>query len=342
MDLGLQPDPDMLLDPGDPDAPVARVDAWICGSCGLVQLAGPRPDGPLPPHGHGAASHPDADPWVAGLLGRIPSADRLVVNAEDAGSLVASGRTAGLIVASHTLSHVDDLDGLLDTIELALARDGVLAIEFHHVLGLARGQFDVLSHAHRSYLSLHALEALLGRHGLVALSAESVDTFGGTLRVVAKREHASRPAREAGSSLGHIRDAERDGQLAVPAGFAGLPARVARASVDLRDFLDRSAKDGVTVAGYGAAARGTALLNIAGIGLDRLPFTVDRSLAKQGRLLPGSRIPVFPPSEIQGRRPGVILVLPWPLVSEIVEQLAGERARGARFAVAMPQLEVLP
>ena len=128
--------------------------------------------------------------------------------------------------------------------------------------------------------------------------------------------------------------------MAEPAGYAALPGQVARASADVRAFLERTAGDGVMVAGYGAAARGTVLLNIAGIGPDLLPFTVDRAAAKQGRLLPGSRIAVHAPSEIERRRPGYILILPWPLAAEIREQLAAARGWGARFAVALPTLVI--
>ena len=208
VDLGPQPDPDRLLDPGSADeAPRAPVQASLCPACGLVQLVGPRPSG-RPPHGHGLASTPDEigrDPWFAMLVGSIPDDRRSVLQAERpdvsldaafAGAGVAplpddaSRRdrgTAGIVAAGHAFSHVEDPDALLASLERRLAPSGVLDLECHHVQGLSEGQFDVLNHAHRSYFSLHSLERLLERHGLVVRAAERIDRFGGSLRVAATR-----------------------------------------------------------------------------------------------------------------------------------------------------------
>jgi SAM-dependent methyltransferase len=243
------------------------------------------------------------------------------------------------VVASHALSHADDPDALVEAIGRILAPDGVLAIELHHVLGLIEGQFDVLSHAHRSYFSLRALEHLLARHDLVIAEVERVATFGGTIRALARRRSvghaAGGPAQEA------IRRAEDRARAGEPAGYAALPAQVARASADLVAYLEGARDDGRLVAGYGAPARGTVLLNLAGVDPALLPFTVDRDPAKQGMALPGCRIVVHAPSEIDSRRPDDILVLPWPLADEIQRQLRAARGWGARFAVAMPTLRIL-
>ena len=215
-----------------------------------------------------------------------------------------------------------------------------MAIEFHHVLGLAEGQFDVLSHAHRSYFSLHSVESLLRRHGLAVRWAASTASFGGTIRIVAQREavRGRRPA----SQIGAIRRAEAKAKVGEPAGYARLPDQVEAVCRELRAFLAAAQRDSLGVAGYGAAARGTTLLNVARIDAGQLPYIVDRSPAKQGRVLPGARIPVLGTEEIDQRRPDRILVLPWPLATEITAQLAAARAWGARFVVAMPRLAVLP
>ena len=223
IDLGAQPDPDRLLDPADDEAaPTAPIDLWLCRACCLVQLAGPRPSGPVPRHGHQAGGPPDAAPWPVDLLLPGSRTDRVVVDVdvadartgrafarhgfpvhgfsrqpdlgrgtdpwiatspfdpEAAEALGAGGTRAGVIIASHALAHADDPDALVAAIARILAPDGVVAIEFHHVLGLVEGQFDVLSHAHRSYFSVGALERLLDRHGLAIRDAERVATFGGT------------------------------------------------------------------------------------------------------------------------------------------------------------------
>ena len=387
VDLGQQPDPDMLLDPnGSSEAPIAAVRAWICSSCGLVQLVGPRPDWPRMPHGHPSAAVSSAllaDPRTQRVLRLLPADHRHVVRIDEteAGTVAivdANGgpstgippepdgsgfdepwfptiplggattespripdRQAGLVLVGHALTHADEPDGLMRAIESTLAPGGLVAIEFHHVLGLAQGQFDVLSHAHRSYLSLHSLERLLARHGLTAVTAERVRDYGGTVRVLAGRSSLGNALRGASPAVEQIEQLELDARVHVASGFEALPGQVARGRAELRGYFERTRRDATTVAGYGAAARGTALLNIAGIGPEQLPFIVDRAANKQGRLLPGCRIPVHDPGELERARPDDILILPWPLASEIVRQLAGARDWGARFLVAMPRLETL-
>jgi hypothetical protein len=383
LDLGPQPDPDMLLDPeGRQQAPTAPVRAWICASCGLVQLVGSRPAGLPGVHGHSAGpSEGGRDPWWAAFDARVPSDDRLVVDIDvadpsigdgfiaagfpvagyaaaasmggrdwirghrfdpsAASSIVESGRQAGLVIASHALAHVDDLNELMTSIEAVLAPGGLIAVEFHHALELARGQFDVLSHAHRSYFSLHSLGGLFGRYGLTVEAAATSPQYGGTVRAIARRADFSTPTRPS-ESVEAIGRAERAALIHQAAGFADLPSHVGLVSNALLDFLDSARKDRLRVAGYGAAARGTTLLNIAGVSREQLPFVVDRSPAKQGRLLPGAMIPVLPTEEIARTKPDRILILPWPLAAEVMAQLSGARAWGARFARAMPRLEILP
>jgi hypothetical protein len=385
LDLGPQPDPDMLLDPeARRQAPTAPVRAWICASCDLVQLVGPKPAGPPNIHGHAAGpSEGRRDPWWAAFDGRVPPGDRLIVDIDvadpgigdgfiaagfpvigyaattagfmgsrdwiheqrfdrsAAASIVDSGLQAGLVIASHALPHVDDLNDLIASIEVVLAPGGLIAVEFHHALELARGQFDVLSHAHRSYFSLQSLGRLLERHGLTVEDAASSPQYGGTVRAIARRASSATPvgASESAAAIGR---AERAALIHQAAGFADLPGHVDRVSNALLDFLDSARRDGLRVAGYGAASRGTNLLNIAGVNREQLPFVVDRSQAKQGRLLPGAMIPVLPTDEIDRTKPDRILILPWPLAAEIMAQLSGARAWGARFARAMPRLEILP
>lgn len=387
IDLGAQPDPDQLLDPADDEAaPTAPIDLWLCRACCLVQLAGQRPSGPVPRHGHQAGGPPDAAPWPVDLLLPGLGTDRIVVDVdvadartgrafarhgfpvhgfsrhpdlgrgtdpwiatspfdpEAAEALGAGGTRAGVIIASHALAHADDPDALVAAIARILAPDGVVAIEFHHVVGLVEGQFDVLSHAHRSYFSVGALENLLHRHGLTIRDAERVATFGGTIRALATRKTtgtASAMVQAAGSALLAIRQSETEARVCEPAGYAALPDQVARATTGLVEFLERSRAEGRRVAGYGAPPRGTVLLNIAGVDTTLLPYTVDRDPDKQGWALPGCRIPIHAPSAIDSGQPDDILVLPWPIADEIRRQLVTARDLGTRFAVAMPALRIL-
>lgn len=357
LDLGSQPDPDWLLDPADPDpAPEAPVELAICSACGLVQLLGPRPDGPRPAHGH-AMSAPTGDPWV-GLIERSLQASSPVVCDVDGSSglpvasLAAAGRVvaglppggtdaADLILVGHALAHVDDLGALVGRIATALAPRGLVAVDFHHALGLAQGQFDVVSHAHRSYLSLHSLERALDRHGLSVIAAQRIADYGGTVRVLAAHRSDNMPLDDGGSGAVLIQDAERTARIDQLAGYEGLEQKVRVACADLVAFLDEARRAGRRVAGYGAASRGTTLINLAGVGVDRLPFVVDRAPAKQGRLLPRARIPILALSEIERATPDDIMILPWPLAGQIAKQLSLARPQGARYVVALPRLEFL-
>jgi hypothetical protein len=357
LDLGLQPDPDSLLGPPDfESASEAPVELAICPMCGLVQLLGPRPVGPRPPHGH-AMPLPSGDPWLP-LIGRSIRADRPIIWDVDgsSGLSVAALTTAecvisglspdtatgvDLVLVGHALAHVDDLDGLVGQIENALASRGLVAIDFHHVLGLARGQFDVVSHAHRSYLSLHSVELALDRHGLGVIAVQRISEYGGTVRVLAARQSARLVVHEGSFNPARIRTLEQKAQVARISTYEGLEQRVHAVCADLITFLDGARRDSRTVVGYGAASRGTTLINIAGIGVDLLPVVVDRAPAKQGLLLPRARVPIRDPSEIDNVAPDDILILPWPMADRIIEQLATARGRGARFVVAVPKMAVL-
>ncbi len=357
LDLGAQPDPDWLLDPADPrSAPEAPVELAICSTCGLAQLLGPRPDGPRPAHGHAMAAQAN-DPWL-GLIARSLQATPTVVVDVDgssglpSASLAAAGRVvaglppdgadpAGLILVGHALAHADDLGALIRRIATALAPRGLVAFDFHHALGLAQGQFDVVAHSHRSYLSLHSLEHALDRNGLGVVAAERIAEYGGTVRVLAARLSDDVTLDEGGSGADRIKEVERSARIDRPEGYEGLEQRLRMACSDLVAFLDEARCAGRTVAGYGAAARGTVLINLADVGVDRLPFVVDRAPAKQGRLLPRTRIPILAPSEIERARPDDILILPWPLAEQIAEKLALTGGRGVRCVVALPRLEIL-
>ena len=152
-------------------------------------------------------------------------------------------RGAGLVLVGHALTHADEPDGLLRAIESALAPGGLVAIEFHHVLGLAQGQFDVLSHAHRSYLSLHSLERLLARHGLAAVTAERVPDYGGTVRVLAGRTLLGTAPRDTSPAVEQIRQTELEHRVQVASGFEALPGQVARGRAELRGYFERTRRD---------------------------------------------------------------------------------------------------
>jgi hypothetical protein len=210
--------------------------------------------------------------------------------------------------------------------------------EVHHALALARGHFDVVCHAHRSYVSLSALEPALGRHDLSIVEVEQLDLHGGSVRAMAV--HKAR-AGTVQPEVSELRAAERDWGLHTAAGFRQLAGMARQVRQGLWAFLSEARAAGASVVGYGAPSRGITLLNFCGVSREQLAFTVDRSPAKQGRFLPGSHLPVLAPAAIEATRPDYVLILPWALATEIVEQMSCVRQWGGRFVVAVPELRIL-
>jgi len=261
-----------------------------------------------------------------------------------AGELVAAVGSADLVIVNHAFAHIDDLADAMAGLAALLGPGGSVAIEFHHVLGLTtENQFDIVCHAHRSYLSLGALRFALERAGLELVRARRMAVHGGAIRALAARPDRAVTLRAAGDDreTARIDELERAAGLDRPEGYAGMAAAAASVCADLVAALRGAAGDGLTVAGYGAPTRAATLLNTAGITAADLPFTVDRAPEKQGRCLPGSRVRILAPDAFDERRPDRVLILVWPLRDEIVQQLGSLRARGTRFIVPLPTLEVL-
>lgn len=242
-----------------------------------------------------------------------------------------------LVLVNHTLSHADDLDAAVRTLCAALAPGGTLAIEFHSALGvLTGGQFDVLCHAHRSYLSLTALRCALDRHGVAITSARALPLHGGVVRVQAAQAGAGH---RRDGSVTALLDAERAAGLGSAEAWAPVAKQAGRVRERLSAVLTAHRQAGRSVAGYGAPSRGTTLANYCGLDAAQLPRTADRSPAKQGRYLPGSATRVCPPQELTADRPDVVVVLVWPLRDEVLTQLADLRSAGTRFLFPLPTLE---
>jgi len=250
-----------------------------------------------------------------------------------ADELAASGARFDLVLLNHSLAHAPDLAALVGWVAAVLAPGGTIALEMHHLLELVRlGQFDLVTPAHGAYLSVIALAPLLAAHDLVAVTAETSPNYGGSVRLLLRRRSEGRTGATVEAVLGE----ERAAALDRSAGFAGLAGRMHRTVGALRVNLDRAATAGRPLVGYGAPARGAMLLDMAGATPATLPYTVDRSPAKQGRVLAGTDIPILAPEVLDERRPDGILILPWPLRDEIAGQLASLHATGTRFSVALP------
>jgi SAM-dependent methyltransferase len=254
-------------------------------------------------------------------------------------ALAQGGRSADLLVANNVLAHVPDLNDFIAGLVALLKPHGVLTLEFPHLQRLiAESQFDTIYHEHFSYLSLLSASAALGRHGLGVFDVEEIPTHGGSLRVYAAHAAA---ARERSPAPGRVLAAEKAAGLGSLAGYSSFDEHMRAAKHRLLALLIRERQQGRTIVGYGAPAKGNTLLNYCGIRTDFIEYTVDRSPHKQGRYLPGSRIPIHRPERIRETRPDYVLILPWNLRDEIVEQMRHIRDWGGRFVIPIPRPVVL-
>ena len=260
---------------------------------------------------------------------------------ELAEQLRSEGVAADLLIGNNVLAHVPDLNDFVAGLALLLADDGVLTMEFPHLLRLiADVQFGTIYHEHFSYFSLLTVEQVFARHGLRLFDVEELPTHGGSLRIFACRTEYFAQAGDSG--LVTLRDEERLAGLDGDEIYAGFQARVGAVRDGLRAFLASARKDGKRLAAYGAAAKGNTLLNYCGVGTDDLPYVVDVSPHKQGRFLPGSHIPIKPVEYLREDRPDYVLILPWNLRGEIVADHGYIREWGGRFVVAVPKIEIEP
>ncbi|MFO7482863.1 methyltransferase domain-containing protein [Oceanibaculum nanhaiense] len=256
-----------------------------------------------------------------------------------AGELADEGRAADLIAANNVLAHVPDINDFTAGFSRLLKPQGVATFEFPHLMRMvAETQFDTAYHEHYSYLSLLAVERIFKANGLTLFDIEELPTHGGSLRIFAQRsDTGSHPM---GDAVAGLRDREIAAGMDSPAFYAGFQAEAERVKDDLLIFLVEAKRQGMKIGAYGAAAKGNTVLNFAGVRTDLLPYVVDRNPAKQGRFMPGSRIPIVAEDHLQADRPDFVLILPWNLRDEVTAQLAYVRDWGGRFVTAVPRLAV--
>jgi len=255
-------------------------------------------------------------------------------------TLVEAGRQADLIAANNVLAHVPDINDFVRGFTALLKPQGVATFEFPQLRSLIEGvQFDTIYHEHFSYLSLTAVERIFAANGLQVFDVQTLPTHGGSLRVFAQRADTGRQPRS--PAVDAMLAAEAAAGMRDPAYYRGFQARAEQTRNGLINWLTECRQQGLRVAGYGAAAKGNTLLNFAGITDALLPYVVDRNPAKQGRFLPGSRIPVKAEDTLRQDRPDVVVLLPWNLKDELAQQLAYVREWGGRLAVAVPAVEWL-
>ena len=254
--------------------------------------------------------------------------------------LRGEGRRADLLVANNVLAQVPDLHDFIAGMDRLLAPDGIATVEFPHLRRLLEStEFDTIYHEHYTYFSFLTAEHAFAAHALRCFDVEELPTHGGSLRLHLCHAEAGHQTTAAVSALA-ARD--REAGLDRLETYAAFAERVRECKRALLSFLIDAKRRGRTVVGYGAPGKGNTLLNYCGIGTDLLDYTVDRNPGKQGKFLPGSRIPIHAPERIAETRPDYVLILPWNLQNEIIEQMAGIRAWGGRFVIPIPTVQVLP
>jgi SAM-dependent methyltransferase len=252
--------------------------------------------------------------------------------------LAVERRKADLILGNNVLAQVPDLNDFVGGIKQLLAANGTVTIEFPHLSRLIAGnQFDTIYHEHYSYFSLYTAERIFAAHGMRLFDVEELPTHGGSLRIWACHAEDPRSDTERLVELRARELAEGVDQLQY---YADFGERVITTKHNLLEFLIKVRREGKTVVGYGAPGKGNTLLNYCGIRTDFLEYTVDRNPYKHGRFTPGTHIPIHSPERLEQTRPDYILILPWNLKTEIVEQLQYAREWGAQFIVPIPAVEI--
>jgi SAM-dependent methyltransferase len=253
--------------------------------------------------------------------------------------LVGSGVRADVTAANNVLAHVPDIADFVSGFAILLKPDGVSTFEFPHLLTMIDGiQFDTIYHEHYSYMSLLAVERIFSACGLKVFDVEEIPTHGGSLRVFAQKAEGTRAVTD---RLLALRAKEEAFGLKEMATYERFGTRIEGVCEEFKAFLRQAKAEGKTIAAYGAAAKGNTFLNVCGVNTNDIDFVVDRSDIKQGKLLPGSHIPVYAPSHIEAAKPDYLVILPWNLTDEIVKSNDCIRAWGGRFVVAIPTLRIV-
>jgi hypothetical protein len=245
-----------------------------------------------------------------------------------------------LLLGNNVLAHVPDLNDFVAGMKLLLSPTGAITMEFPHLLRLMQeNQFDTIYHEHFSYFSFLVVQRVFAAHGLTLFDVDELQTHGGSLRIYARHSEAASPP--VSDRVRELLERERALGLDREQAYADFDAKVRETKGKLLEFLIGAKRAGKRIAGYGAPGKGATLLNYCGIRADFLDYTVDRSPHKQGRYTPGTHIPICHPDRIRESRPDYVLILPWNLKTEIMEQISYIRAWGGRFVIPIPEVKVL-
>jgi 2-polyprenyl-3-methyl-5-hydroxy-6-metoxy-1,4-benzoquinol methylase len=281
---------------------------------------------------------PAANVAKVAVAGGVPTVVRFF-GAETARQLVMEGTRADLIVGNNVLAHVPDINDFVKGLKILLKPEGGITMEFPHLLQLiAKNEFDTIYHEHFSYLSFATVENIFVAHGLGLYDVEELPTHGGSLRIYARHsENGDKSVSRRAKELKAREEAAGFGRLET---YLSFTEQVKETKRKLLEFLIRAKREGKSVAGYGAAAKGVTLLNYCGVRTDFIEYAVDLSPHKQGHFMPGVHIPIFHPDKIRETRPDYVLILPWNLKDEIMGQMAFIGEWGGQFVVPIPEVTV--
>ncbi|MDX8392431.1 MAG: class I SAM-dependent methyltransferase [Mariprofundaceae bacterium] len=282
---------------------------------------------------------PTANTAAVARRKNVPTLEKFF-GVETAKALAAQGKHADLLLGNNVLAHVPDLNDFVAGMKILLRPDGVITMEFPHLLQLIRNnQFDTIYHEHFSYLSLLTVEKVFAAHGLTLFDVEELPTHGGSLRIYARHEQDD--AKTVSATVATLRGKEERAGLNAVQVYGDFAEQVRETKRGLLDFLIEAKRNGKSIVGYGAPAKANTLLNYCAVRGDFIDYTVDRSPHKQGTFLPGTHIPVYHPDQIAETKPDYIIILPWNLKEELIAQLAYAREWGAKFVLLIPKVEVV-
>jgi SAM-dependent methyltransferase len=254
--------------------------------------------------------------------------------------LAAQGRSADLLLGNNVLAHVPDIVDFVSGMKLLLKPSGVITMEFPHLMQLVdNNQFDTIYHEHFSYLSFYTVQQVFAAQGLEMFDVDEIPTHGGSLRVYAK--HTEDKSKTISPRVGELLQKEKDRGLLTMEYYTGFQQKALQVKLDFLEFLIRQKRDGKSVAGYGAAAKGNTLLNYCGVKSDLVDFVVDANPHKQFKYLPASHIPVLDEKHLKTVQPEFVIILPWNLTEEITTQLSYIREWGGKFVVSIPSLQII-
>ncbi|MBI3899640.1 MAG: class I SAM-dependent methyltransferase [Gammaproteobacteria bacterium] len=258
---------------------------------------------------------------------------------QTARDLAAEGKQADLLLGNNVLAHVPNLNDFIAGMKLMLRPGGVITMEFPHLARLVdERQFDTIYHEHFSYFSLSTVERIFAKHGITLFDVEELPTHGGSLRIFGC--HTGDVSKPVGRNVLDLKAREQAAGFGDLALYGAFTKKVTEAKRDILNFLIEAKRAGKSVVGYGAPAKGNTLLNYCGVRTDMIDYTVDASPHKQGHYLPGTRIPIYGPDKINQTKPDYIVILPWNLKDEIMQQMAQVRDWGGKFVTFIPSVTV--